>query len=242
MSKKPAPSDAPAVAEKQRAMQRVQDARDAKSEGSTGRPSAASESNGAVQAGAREHPSKLPAQHIEKPGHESELQLKPQFLAPGYEGSHKLQDMATLVTGGDSGIGRAVAVLFAREGADVGIVYLDEHDDAEETQRCIESEGRRCVLIPGDVKDAAFCTRAVDQVVSAFGKLAAPDERRVDHQHRIGHRARGQCPAARLFGHQGRDPRLHQGAGAEPGRQRHPRQRGRARAGVDAAESGRFAG
>jgi NAD(P)-dependent dehydrogenase (short-subunit alcohol dehydrogenase family) len=124
-----------------------------------------------VQAGAREHPEKLPAQHLDKPGHESELQLKPQFLAPDYEGSNKLRAMSALVTGGDSGIGRAVAVLFAREGADVAIVYLNEHDDAEETKRCVEAEGQRCVLIPGDVKDAAFCRQAVESTVREFGKL-----------------------------------------------------------------------
>ena len=124
-----------------------------------------------MQAGAREHPEKLPAQHIEKPGHESELQLKPQFLAPDYEGSRKLRDMVALVTGGDSGIGRAVAVLFAREGADVAVAYLDEHDDAEETKRCIEAEGRRCILLPGDVKDGAYCRSAVDATVREFGKL-----------------------------------------------------------------------
>jgi NAD(P)-dependent dehydrogenase (short-subunit alcohol dehydrogenase family) len=77
-----------------------------------------------------------------------------------------------LITGGDSGIGRAVAILFAREGADVGIVYLNEEDsDAEETQRHVEAEGRRCVLIPGDVKDPAFCNEAVEKVVQVFGKL-----------------------------------------------------------------------
>jgi NAD(P)-dependent dehydrogenase (short-subunit alcohol dehydrogenase family) len=79
--------------------------------------------------------------------------------------------MAALITGGDSGIGRAVAVLYAREGADVAIVYLASHEDAQETQRCIEKEGRRCVLIPGDVKDSAFCQQAVEKTVKAFGKL-----------------------------------------------------------------------
>jgi len=155
-----------AVAEKQREIQRAQDAKD------SNKPSGPNEqSKGAVQAGARKHPEKLPAQHIEKPGLESELQLKPQFLAPDYEGSRKLRDMVALVTGGDSGIGRAVAVLFAREGADVAVAYLDEHDDAEETKRCIEAEGRRCILLPGDVKDAASCKAAVEATVREFGKL-----------------------------------------------------------------------
>jgi NAD(P)-dependent dehydrogenase (short-subunit alcohol dehydrogenase family) len=79
--------------------------------------------------------------------------------------------MAALITGGDSGIGRAVAVLYAREGADVAIVYLSEHEDAEETKRCVEAEGRRCLLIPGDVKDSAFCKQAVERTVKEFGKL-----------------------------------------------------------------------
>ncbi|MEW6708151.1 MAG: SDR family oxidoreductase, partial [Pseudomonadota bacterium] len=121
--------------------------------------------------GAREQPSELPAQHLDKPGLEAELQLRPRFMAPDYKGSGKLQDMAALITGGDSGIGRAVAVLYAREGADVAIVYLDEHEDAEETRRCVEAEGRRCLLVAGDVKDPAFCKQAVDRTVQAFGRL-----------------------------------------------------------------------
>jgi NAD(P)-dependent dehydrogenase (short-subunit alcohol dehydrogenase family) len=124
-----------------------------------------------VQAGASRQPVKLPAQHIEKPGLEAELELKPKFLAPYYEGSHKLQDSAALITGGDSGIGRAVAVLFAREGADVAIVYLDEHDDARATKSHVEREGARCVTIAGDVKDPAFCKRAARQAVDALGGL-----------------------------------------------------------------------
>jgi NAD(P)-dependent dehydrogenase (short-subunit alcohol dehydrogenase family) len=159
-------TDPDEVAEQQRAIQRAQDAKDAAKS-----PQAKREGGGAVQAGSREHPEKLPAQHLEKPGHESELQLKPQFLAPDYEGSNKLRDMAALVTGGDSGIGRAVAVLFAREGADVAVAYLNEHDDAEETKRCVEAEGRRCILLPGDVKDAAFCRQAVESTVREFGRL-----------------------------------------------------------------------
>jgi NAD(P)-dependent dehydrogenase (short-subunit alcohol dehydrogenase family) len=99
------------------------------------------------------------------------MALRPHFTAPGYLGSGKLEGMSAIITGGDSGIGRAVAVLFAREGADVAIVYLDEHDDARETSRHVEAEGRRCVLIPGDVKSPAFCKRAVAKAVKAFGRL-----------------------------------------------------------------------
>lgn len=126
----------------------------------------------AAQTGARPHPEPpMPAQHLEKPGHEQDLDLAPQFEAPGYRGSGKLDGKVALITGGDSGIGRAVAVLFAREGADVTVVYLSEHEDAEETRRCVEAEGRRCTLISGDVKDAAFCTEAVGQTVKEYGHL-----------------------------------------------------------------------
>jgi len=124
-----------------------------------------------VQAGARRQPEKLPAQHIAKPGHEAELDLAPQFLAPDYRGSGKLEGFAAIVTGADSGIGRAVAVLFAREGADVTVAYLDEHDDAAETKRCIEAEGRRCLLVAGDVRKAKFAQKVVARTIEAFGRL-----------------------------------------------------------------------
>src|SRR5690606_27421720 len=97
--------------------------------------------------------------------------LKPRYKAPDYKGSGKLEGFATIVTGGDSGIGRAVAVLFAREGADVAIVYLEEHQDAELSKQAVEAEGGKCILIPGDVKDPAFCAHAVRKTVQAFGKL-----------------------------------------------------------------------
>jgi NAD(P)-dependent dehydrogenase (short-subunit alcohol dehydrogenase family) len=99
------------------------------------------------------------------------MALPPRFEAQHYKGSGKLDGFATLITGGDSGIGRAVAVLFAREGADVAIVYLDEHEDAKRTCALVEAEGRRCIAIAGDVKDAHFCAQAVQQVATAFGKL-----------------------------------------------------------------------
>lgn len=122
--------------------------------------------------GARPHPTPpMPDQHLSKPGNEADMELKPQYQAPGYHGSGKLQDMAAIITGGDSGIGRAVAVLFAREGADVAVVYLNEHEDAEDTRQAVEAEGRRCVLIAGDVQDSSFCNDAVAQAVKAFGKL-----------------------------------------------------------------------
>ncbi|HEX6465934.1 MAG TPA: SDR family oxidoreductase, partial [Terriglobales bacterium] len=97
---------------------------------------------------------------------------RPKYLAPLYKGSEKLKDKVAIITGGDSGIGRAVAVLYAREGADVAIVYLrEEQKDAEETQSAIEAEGRQCLLIPGDVSDPKFCRKAVQQAVKKFGRL-----------------------------------------------------------------------
>lgn len=157
--------DVEQVAAQQRRIQQETDRRDAS------KP-AEPEQEGAVQAGGRRQPElPLPQQHLIKPGLESDLKPRPQFEAPGYKGSGKLADMAAIITGGDSGIGRAVAVLFAREGADVAIVYLNEHSDAEETRQHVEREGRRCLLISGDVKDAAFCRDAVERTVREFGKL-----------------------------------------------------------------------
>jgi NAD(P)-dependent dehydrogenase (short-subunit alcohol dehydrogenase family) len=124
-----------------------------------------------MQAGQREYPDRFPAQHLEKPGKESELEAPPLYQAPEYKGSEKLKDMVALITGGDSGIGRAIAVLYAREGADIAIVYLDEHEDADLTRAAVEAEGRRCLTISGDVGDPTFCKAAVEQTVAAFGKL-----------------------------------------------------------------------
>jgi len=126
----------------------------------------------AVQAGvARQPENPLPAQHQIKPGDESQLDPAPRFLAQDYKGSEKLQGKVALITGGDSGIGRAVAVLYAREGAKVAIVYLSETRDAKDTQRHVEDEGSECLLIEGDVCDPAFCKQAVERTVEAFGQL-----------------------------------------------------------------------
>ncbi len=116
--------------------------------------------------------SPMPAQHQKRPGIEAKMTPKPEYLAPNYKGADKLKDKVALVTGGDSGIGRAVAVLFAREGADSAIVFLPpERVDAEETKRRVESEGRRCLLISGDVTKPKFCQTAVEKTVKEFGKL-----------------------------------------------------------------------
>ena len=128
--------------------------------------------NKPVQAGPRREPEPpMPQQQLVRLGVEARMELKPRFLAPDYRGSGKLKGMVALVTGGDSGIGRAVAVLYAREGADVAIVYLDSHEDAKETQRHVEKEGRECLLIAGDVKDSKFCAAAVKKTVDRFERL-----------------------------------------------------------------------
>ena len=114
----------------------------------------------------------MPAQHVEKPGIEADLELQPRYEAPHYKAAGKLAGRAALITGGDSGIGRAVALLFAREGADVALVYLaEEQVDAEETRRAVEGAGRRALLIPGDVRESGFCQEAVGRTVEEFGKL-----------------------------------------------------------------------
>src|SRR5947209_3019141 len=113
-----------------------------------------------------------PEQSQPKPGIESKMQPRPRYDAPLYKGANKLQDKVALITGGDSGIGRAVAVLFAREGADVAIVYLPaEQSDAEETRHAVKKEGRRCLLVPGDVTSPQFCRDAVERTVQEYGKL-----------------------------------------------------------------------
>jgi NAD(P)-dependent dehydrogenase (short-subunit alcohol dehydrogenase family) len=113
-----------------------------------------------------------PAQQQERPGLESKMEPRPRYHAPLYKGSGKLNGKTALITGGDSGIGRAVAVLFAREGADVAIVYLPvEQPDADETRVAVEKEGRRCLHIPGDVTQSQFCRDAVERTVKEFGKL-----------------------------------------------------------------------
>ena len=110
-------------------------------------------------------------QQDEQPGRESEMRPQPVADDAGYRGSGKLKNKVALITGGDSGIGRAVAILYAREGADVAVSYLNEHEDAEETRRLVEKEGRRCLTIGGDIGDESFCRDLVEQTVRELGRL-----------------------------------------------------------------------
>ncbi|HYD18523.1 MAG TPA: SDR family oxidoreductase [Patescibacteria group bacterium] len=125
-----------------------------------------------MQAGAREYPEPpFPKQHLPKPGMEADVNPPPMFEAPYYIGSRKLQDKVAIITGGDSGIGRAVAVLFAREGADIVLMHLKEHKDAALTKEKVLAEGRNCLVIAGDVRKKSFCQQAVKRAVKEFGRV-----------------------------------------------------------------------
>ena len=113
----------------------------------------------------------FPEQYQDVPGIESKMKPKPDYGENSYRGSGKLEGKAALITGGDSGIGRAVALAFAREGADVLISYLNEESDAQETVRIIEKEGRKCIAISGDIQEESHCKRLVERAISEFGKL-----------------------------------------------------------------------
>jgi NAD(P)-dependent dehydrogenase (short-subunit alcohol dehydrogenase family) len=159
--------DARRVAEAER---EIQDQVEAKEKRSF--KSGESEDEPPPQTGARAYPvPPLPGKHIEKPGLEADLTLKPMYDAPFYKGSDKLKDKVALITGGDSGIGRAVAVLFAREGCDVAIAYLEEGEDAQVTKAAVEKEGRRAILIPGDAADPKYAEAAVARTVKELGGL-----------------------------------------------------------------------
>ncbi len=148
------------------ASQRHAETNDAKQKGKK-------EKSGSQQPVAMKEPAPpYPKQHHSHPGIEAEIDPRPRYEGSAYKAAGKLEGKAALVTGGDSGIGRAVAYFFAREGADVAIVYLSEEQrDAEETKRAIERVGRRCVLIPGDVTDSSFCNDAVEQTRRQLGKF-----------------------------------------------------------------------
>ena len=112
-----------------------------------------------------------PQQQHEQPGREDRMVPRPEVERPEHQGSGKLRDRVAVISGGDSGIGRAVAVAYAREGADVAVLYLDEHKDADETRGMVEAEGRRCLTIPGDVGDEAHCRDAVARTVHELGRV-----------------------------------------------------------------------
>ncbi|WP_339878215.1 SDR family oxidoreductase [uncultured Algoriphagus sp.] len=116
-------------------------------------------------------PTEFKDQKQSLPGQQSKMVPEPEVIREGYKGSDKLKDKVALITGGDSGIGRSVAVYFAREGADVAIVYISEEKDAKDTQKMVEKEGRKCLLLKGDIKSEAFCKKAVDSCVKKLGGL-----------------------------------------------------------------------
>ena len=119
----------------------------------------------------QEQPLQTPHHQDQQPGIEDEMTQRPETDYQEQSASGKLKDKVALITGGDSGIGRAVAVLYAKEGADVAVSYLNEHQDAEETKRLVEAQGRKCLLIPGDIGDEAFCRDAVERTIKELGKL-----------------------------------------------------------------------
>jgi NAD(P)-dependent dehydrogenase (short-subunit alcohol dehydrogenase family) len=114
---------------------------------------------------------KKPAKQNRQPGIEAKMDPRPEYIKDSYKPAGKLKGKIALITGGDSGIGRAVSVHFAEEGADIAIVYLDEDQDAEETKKLVKASGHHCLLIKGDVKDSSFCRKAVKKVVDQYGKL-----------------------------------------------------------------------
>ncbi|WP_100372555.1 SDR family oxidoreductase [Bacillus sp. FJAT-45037] len=120
----------------------------------------------------KSYPSGQPAQHQERqPGFEEEMDPKPVFDRPSYKGSGKLEGKVALITGGDSGIGRAVAIAFAREGADLVVSYLDEHEDATKTKELVENEGRRCLLFTGDIGDESVCQQLIKKTMDTYNQL-----------------------------------------------------------------------
>lgn len=118
-----------------------------------------------------EKPEKFPEQGQTQPGDEYQMNPEPEIIRDNYKGSGKLQGKTALITGGDSGIGRSVAVHFAREGANVAIVYLEEHEDAAKTKELVEAEGQQCLIIPGDLKEEGFCIAVIEQCIGKYGGI-----------------------------------------------------------------------
>ncbi|MAB57361.1 MAG: NAD(P)-dependent oxidoreductase [Aequorivita sp.] len=116
-------------------------------------------------------PKKFPSQTQSQPGEENKMKPQPEIIRENYKGSGKLKGKVAFITGGDSGIGRSVAVHFAREGASVAIVYLEENKDAKETKRMVEKEGSKCLILKGDLKDAKFCKKSIAECIKHYGKL-----------------------------------------------------------------------
>ncbi len=116
-------------------------------------------------------PKKFPSQSQSQPGEEHKMKPQPEIIRSNYKGSNKLKGKVAFITGGDSGIGRSVAVHFAREGASVAIVYLEENADAQETKRMVEEEGGSCLILEGDLKNAAFCKKSIASCIKKFKKL-----------------------------------------------------------------------
>lgn len=162
-----APKTQPNTNEEVRRQRRIQ-----KKVADDDRKSAGNQKSKAMQVGARIYPEPpFPKQHQSKPGEEFKLDPPPMYDAPFYQGSGKLKNKTALITGGDSGIGRAIAVLFAREGADIAITHLAEERDAAETRDAVEAEGRRCLVLKGDVSKRAFCRKAVVETIKTFHGL-----------------------------------------------------------------------
>jgi len=118
-----------------------------------------------------EKPDKFPEQSQSQPGDQYKMQPAPEIINKNYKGSEKLKNKIALITGGDSGIGRSIAAYFAREGADVAIVYLEEDEDASITQQIVEAEGQKCLLLEGDIKEESFCKKVIDDCIKEYGKI-----------------------------------------------------------------------
>jgi NAD(P)-dependent dehydrogenase (short-subunit alcohol dehydrogenase family) len=130
------------------------------------------QSTAPTPAGAEQHPSSFPPQHQDRqPGLEKDMNPLPQAESPVYLPAGKLKGKVAIISGGDSGIGRAVSIAYAKEGADVAIIYLNEDVDAQETKKQVEAEGRQCLLLAGDIGDPNFCKQSVDKAISTLGRL-----------------------------------------------------------------------